>query len=145
MIRGAYTPSLRVQTAPFGRCWYTFLGIYIHLLSSFKGLFVASQFLNSGDLCDAGRVAALESLPRGWDNPDDLEFQRCWWRIARVTAPKKKKVASSMWWRVADCALRITGPCKNEGFGMVWMCRGLGSPNHQFWEILRVGGWYVFC
>ena len=22
MIRGAYTPSLRVQTAPFGRCWY---------------------------------------------------------------------------------------------------------------------------
>ena len=21
MIRGAYTPSLRVQTAPFGRCW----------------------------------------------------------------------------------------------------------------------------
>ena len=23
MIRGAYTPSLRVQTAPFGRCWYS--------------------------------------------------------------------------------------------------------------------------
>ena len=22
MIRGAYLPSLRVQTAPFGRCWY---------------------------------------------------------------------------------------------------------------------------
>ena len=22
MIRGAYTPSLRVQTAPFGRCWF---------------------------------------------------------------------------------------------------------------------------
>ena len=21
MVRGAYTPSLRVQTAPFGRCW----------------------------------------------------------------------------------------------------------------------------
>ena len=25
MIRGAYTPSPRVQTAPFGRCWLTFL------------------------------------------------------------------------------------------------------------------------
>ena len=24
MIRGAYTPSLRVQTAPFGRCWYIY-------------------------------------------------------------------------------------------------------------------------
>ena len=22
MIRGAYTPSVRVQTAPFGRCWF---------------------------------------------------------------------------------------------------------------------------
>ena len=28
MIRGACTPSLRVQTAPFGRCWY------IHHISS---------------------------------------------------------------------------------------------------------------
>ena len=27
MIRGPYTPSLRVQTAPFGRCWYTFTRI----------------------------------------------------------------------------------------------------------------------
>ena len=26
MIRGAYTQSLRVQTAPFGRCWYIFGG-----------------------------------------------------------------------------------------------------------------------
>ena len=25
MIRGAYTPS-RVQSVPFGRCWYRFLG-----------------------------------------------------------------------------------------------------------------------
>ena len=25
MIRGAYTPSLRVQTAPFGRCWYVYV------------------------------------------------------------------------------------------------------------------------
>ena len=25
MIRGAYTPSLRVQTAPFGRCWYIYI------------------------------------------------------------------------------------------------------------------------
>ena len=24
MIRGAYTPSFRVQTAPFGRCWEVF-------------------------------------------------------------------------------------------------------------------------
>ena len=24
MIRGACLPSLRVQTAPFGRCWYRF-------------------------------------------------------------------------------------------------------------------------
>jgi len=24
MIRGAYTPSLRVETAPFGRCWYDY-------------------------------------------------------------------------------------------------------------------------
>ena len=25
MMRGAYTPSPRVQTAPFGRCWYNFI------------------------------------------------------------------------------------------------------------------------
>ena len=25
MIRGAYTPSLGVQTAPFGRCWYVII------------------------------------------------------------------------------------------------------------------------
>jgi len=24
MLRGAYTLSFRVQTAPFGRCWYIF-------------------------------------------------------------------------------------------------------------------------
>ncbi len=28
MIRGAYTPSLRVQTAPFGRCWYIYIYTY---------------------------------------------------------------------------------------------------------------------
>ena len=32
MIRGAYTPSLRVQTAPFGRCWYnTFILVWLWL------------------------------------------------------------------------------------------------------------------
>ena len=27
MIRGPYTPSLRVQTVPFGRCWCLFINI----------------------------------------------------------------------------------------------------------------------
>lgn len=35
MIRGASTPSFRVQTAPFRRCWYVIVAIY-YIYSYFK-------------------------------------------------------------------------------------------------------------
>ena len=48
IIRSAYTPSLRVQTTPFGRCWYIFY-IYIYIFIYLFIYFCWSSFSSTSD------------------------------------------------------------------------------------------------
>ena len=68
MVRGAYTPSLRVQTTPFGRCWYVFPCFF---LGEKHG-----KAMSSVDVCDCFlggiRIPPKQTeLPTRWA-PDPL-------------------------------------------------------------------------
>ena len=92
MIRGAYLPSLRVQTAPLGRCWdmITFPGVTDvkrpkpGLAFSFLSEFQETKEKN---LLDAGHVNVIHRL----ENPTTMTCYSLSIRISSISLAKKKK------------------------------------------------------
>ena len=74
MIRGAYTPSPRVQTAPFGRCWYIFR--YNMLVFCFVE-FQNSVHVNTGK--SFKRVKYLYMYPSTPPNTEPLGYIYIYW------------------------------------------------------------------